>query len=69
MNGNVLKHKGKMGHWALLSIKAEKFVYLKEGSGCTDLSFWEMWEPTYSAYSGFDNCPKKCAAISLPNNR
>ena len=69
MNGNVLKHQGKMGHWALLSIKAEKFIYLKEASGCIDLSFWEMWEPAYSTYSGFDKCPKKCAAISLPNNR
>ena len=69
MNGNVLKYEMKMGHWALLSIKAEKFKYLKETSGCTDLSFWEQWEPAYAGYSGFATCPKKCAAISLPNNR
>ena len=69
MNGNVLKHEMKMGHWALLSIKSEKFIYLKETSRCTELSFWEQWEPVYAGYSGFATCPKKCAAISLPNNR
>ena len=69
MNGNVLKYEMNMGHWALQSIKAEKFLYLKETSGCTDLSFWEQWEPAYAGYAGFATCPKKCAAISLPNNR
>ena len=69
MNGNTLQHKTKMGFWAVLSIKAEKFIYLKETSGCTDFSFWDQWEPIYSDFPGFDNCPKKCSAVSLPNDR
>ena len=69
MNGNFLKYNSPTGHWIMLSIKSEKFVYLKETSGCTDLSFWELWEPYYSSHPSFKNCPKKCAAISLPQNR
>ena len=69
MNGDVLRHYAKMGYWAVLNLKTEKFIYLKETSQCVDDSFWKLWEPFYSHYSGFENCPKKCAAISLPNNR
>ena len=69
MNGKTLQHTTKMGFWAVLSIKAEKFIYLKETSGCTDLSFWDQWEPIYSDFPGFENCLKKCSAVSLPNNR
>ena len=69
MNGNVLKYETSLGTWAMISIKGEKFVYLPETSGCTDNSFWHLWETNYSHYSGFDKCPNKCSAISLPYNR
>ena len=69
MNGKVLKRKHKLGDWAALSIRGQKFVYLPETSECTDLSFWKLWESHYSHYSGFDKCPRKCSAITLPQNR
>ena len=49
--------------------RGQKFVYLPETSECTDLSFWKLWESHYSHYSGFDKCPRKCSAITLPQNR
>ena len=69
MNGKVLKYVSTLGKWSGMGIKAEKFIYLKETSNCTDKSFWEIWEPFYANYHGFEKCPRKCAAISLPNNR
>ena len=69
MNGKVLKHEMAMGNWVSMSINVEKFQYLKEKLSCSDKSFWELWEPIYSNYPGFEKCPKKCAAVSLPNNR
>ena len=69
MNGKVLKDEMAMGNWVSMSITVEKFQYLKEKLSCSDKSFWELWEPIYSNYPGFEKCPKKCAAISLPNNR
>ena len=68
MNGKMLEFETKLGTWSGLTIKAEKFIYLKETSKCTDQSFWEMWEPAY-ANKVFEKCPKRCAAITLPNNR
>ena len=69
MNGNMLQYDAKMGHWIMLSLKAEKFVYLKETSNCTELTFWEQWEPIFSNWKGFDDCPKRCSPITLPNLR
>ena len=69
MNGKVVKQRVKMGQDIEIGIKAEKFIYLEEKSGCSHKSFWELWEPEYSNHPSFKECPKKCAAITLPNNR
>ena len=69
MNGKVLRYVSPLRKWAMMGITAEKFVYLKETSQCSDESFWEIWEPRYANYPGFEECPRRCAAITLPNNR
>ena len=69
MNGKAVKHITKMGKEIEIDIKAEKITYLEEKSGCSHKSFWELWEPEYSNHPSFKECPKKCAAITLPNNR
>ena len=69
MNGKMLTHKTKLGRQSMMGITGEKYIYLKETSQCTDKSFWEIWEPFYANYPGFEKCPKRCAAVTLPNNR
>ena len=69
MNGKSFKYRIDLGTQAMFGITAEKYIYLKETSQCTDKSFWEIWEPYYANYPGFEKCPKRCAAITLPNNR
>ena len=69
MNGEVIKHGTYLGHNVRFGLKSEKFVYLKEKSGCVDKSFWELWEPFYNNHENFEDCPEKCSAITLPNNR
>ena len=53
----VLKYVFTLGKWSGMGIKAEKFIYLKETSNCTDKSFREIWEPFYANYHGFEKCP------------
>ena len=67
MNGKLLKFTTPMGRWIMMAIKAEKFIYIQEGSGCIEKSFWKLYEPFYANHSGFDDCPKRCFAISMPN--
>ena len=69
MNGNVIRHLTYLGDNVRFGIKSEKFVYLKEKSGCVDKSFWELWEPFYHNHENLKNCSEKCSAITLPNNR
>ena len=69
MNGKILTYVTQMGKMSMMGIKAEKFDYLKDTSQCVDKSFWEIWEPVYVNYPGFEKCPRKCAGITLPNNR
>ena len=69
MNGEVVTHFSYLGHNVRFGLKSEKFVYLKEKSGCVEKSFWELWAPFYYNHENFKNCSKKCSAITLPNNR
>ena len=69
MNGKVILHFSYLGKNVRFGLKSEKFIYLKEKSGCIDKSFWELWEPFYFNHENFKNCSKKCSAITLPNNR
>lgn len=68
MNGRFFSHQEKIGHWSIMSINAERFVYLPETSGCVDKSFWEMFEPYYYQKIN-ENCTNKCTPITLPSGR
>ena len=68
MNGKLLKVATTMGKWMMMSIRGEKFNYIQEGSGCIEKSFWKLYEPFYANHTGFEECPKRCAAISMPND-
>ena len=69
MNGKVILHFSYLGKNVRFGLKSEKFIYLKEKSGCIDKSFWELWEPFYFNHENFRNCSERCSAITLPNNR
>ena len=68
MNGKMLKLTTTMGKWIFMAIRGEKFKYIQEGTGCIEKSFWNLYEPFYANHSGFEECPKRCAAISMPND-
>ena len=70
MNGKFLQHMAKLGESTRMSIYAEKFLYLPEVSGCTNLSFWEIFEPfLYQKLVKKVSLWGNCSPISLPSDR